>query len=228
MNFNFSQTAGKSQNVAGKPDLKGNQIHTVLFKGCESKNIDKEGMTWKLLSLNFENKDGRFQKTYFEPKDDDDKDRITVVGDQEIKNPPLNVDMIYTFKHLIDAVNPELGKQIDDGTKQIHAPNWDMLRQFMVKATEPGIDKEIQIKLFQTKKGDAILPQAVSYARSGDVYMPTNFFGQNLFFSKKELERIKKTESKPDNMDVVTKKEEVVNPYQTVSQQEVGDLNFDL
>jgi hypothetical protein len=197
MNFNFSQTAGKSQNVAGKPDLKGNQIHTVLFKGCESKNIDKEGMTWKLLSLNFENKDGRFQKTYFEPKDDDDKDRITVVGDQEIKNPPLNVDMIYTFKHLIDAVNPELGKQIDDGTKQIHAPNWDMLRQFMVKATEPGKDKEVQIKLIKNKKGESMFPYFSNYNRDGELYMSTNFIGEKLLWTTKEQQMITKAQSAP-------------------------------
>ena len=232
MNFNFNAVAAKSQNVAGKPELSGNAIHTVLFKGCESKDIEKDGITWKVLTINFENKDGKFQKTYFEPKDQDNQPSVLDLGEMQITNPSNVTDMMFVFKHLIDAVNPVLSTEINEGKKQITAPNWDILRQFMVKATESGIDKETKIKLFKSKKGDAVFPRAAAFNREGEIYMRTNFIGDNIFFSKKEMEQIKKAEeTKPDTIESTetkTEQKETVNPYNNVSASDLGDLNFQL
>ena len=62
--------------------------------------------------------------------------------------------------------------------------------------------------------------------------MRTNFIGDNIFFSKKEMEQIKKAEeTKPDTIESTetkTDQKEVVNPYKNVAAAELGDMNFQL
>ena len=40
MNFNFNETAGKSQSNE-KKQLEGNKIHEVIFDGCEIKDLQR-------------------------------------------------------------------------------------------------------------------------------------------------------------------------------------------
>lgn len=195
MNFNFDATAGISQSNSTTP-LVGNKIHDVIFDGCEARDFDgvkDPSAKYSVLEMKFHNEDGSFTHTIWAPKDTDFEDTESQFG----KNPSNVKSMMLLFKHLIDAVNPELGKQIDSKEKSLNAPNWNKLRELMVKATESGIGKEISIKLLVNKKGEAIFPGFfASYSRKGELYMRTNFIGEKgrLFFSSKELEKIKNAE----------------------------------
>jgi hypothetical protein len=121
---------------------------------------------------------------------------------------------------LIDAVNPKLGKQIDAKEKSIGAANWEDLRTLICKATAPGIGTVTKIKLIRNNKGEAIFPYFAAYSRAGDLYMQTNFIGDQVYFTNKELEKIKKVAAaKPTTMTDLPGTPEV---------EAVADLNFDL
>ena len=114
MNFNFNETAGKSQSNE-KKQLEGNKIHEVIFDGCEIKDLQSkdQSQTYKVLNINFHNDEGVFTHTVWEPREADMQDTDGMFGKQ-----PSNVkSMMLTFKHLIDAVNPSLGALIDNGVK---------------------------------------------------------------------------------------------------------------
>ena len=75
MNFNFNETAGKSQSNE-KKQLEGNKIHEVIFDGCEIKDLQSkdQSQTYKVLNINFHNDEGVFTHTVWEPKEADMKD----------------------------------------------------------------------------------------------------------------------------------------------------------
>lgn len=195
MNFNFNVTSGSSQSVE-RPTLEGNKIHTVTFDGCEARDFDKRdgSGSFHVLSIKFHNANGDFTHTVWEPRDEDAVDNVGPFGKQ-----PSNVlRMIYLFKHLIDAVNPELGKKIDEGTASLDAPNWDALRKLMVEATAPGVGTETKIKLIKNNKGEAQFPYFLAYedaTKGVNPRMTTNVIGNNVFFSTREQEKINKAES---------------------------------
>jgi len=193
--FDFGMTAGASQSTVRK-QLEGNQIYEVTFDGCESRDFEssqKPGQKFKVLEIKFSSDEGDFKDTVWAPNPDTDfEDRPGPYGPQ-----PSNVKaMMLKFKHLIDAVNPELGKKIDSGEQNLNvsAPNpdvaWDNLRQLMVKATAPGVGVKTKIKLIKNNKGDAIFPYFANYNRAGQLYMSTNFIGDNIFWTTKELNKI--------------------------------------
>lgn len=200
MNFDLSITGGNSQSST-RQQLSGNAIHEVTFDGCEARDFAGQqdpSKNFKVLEIKFSNKNGVFTHTVWEPRPEDAQERQGAFGAQ-----PSNVTtMLYLFKHLIDAVNPEFGAQIDKKEAAITASSWDALRQLMVEKTESGKGKTTKIKLIKNNKGDAIFPYFLAYGRDGKTpRMTTNFIGDGVFFTTKELEKIKKAETaKPVSM----------------------------
>lgn len=202
-NFDFGMTAGASQNGA-RQNLEGNLIHEVTFDGCEARDIQgvqDPSKTFKVLDIKFSNKQGTFTDTVWEPKDTDYEDRQGPYGPQ-----PSNVKaMMLKFKHLIDAVNPELAEKVDKGESKLTASSWDGLRKLMVKATENCVGKATKIKLIKNNKGEAIFPYFANYDKTGKLYMSTNFIGDNIFWKTKELEKINAAkEAKPTDTESTT------------------------
>lgn len=199
MNFDFSMTAGATQ---GRTQLPGNEIYTVKFDGCEIRDIQgvqDPTKTFKVLDIKFSNDQGYFTDTVFEPQEKDTEDLQGMYG----PTPSTLKSMGLKFKHLIDATNPELGEKIDSGKQKLNAPSWDALRQLMVKATEPGKGKEMQIKLMVTSKGKVTFPSYFAgYTKSGQLYLKTRFIGKSLTWLPNELTRIQKmTSAKPSSVE---------------------------
>ena len=194
MNFNFSD-AVNSQN-SGRVQLSGDAIHEVTFDGCEARDFESTqnpGQMFHVLEIKFSNKDGQFTHTVWEPKDADFEDRQGAFGAQ-----PSNVaTMVYLFKHLLDAVNPEASEKINKGElkMEVTPTNWNVVRKFMVENTEPGKGKVTKIKLVKKNNGDAMFPYFLNYNRDGKLYMNTNFIGDNIFFTTKELQRISRAQA---------------------------------
>ena len=215
MNFDFGMTAGSSQSSARK-ELEGNAIHEVKFDGCEARDIDgKQDPTkkFKVLDIKFSNKDGYFTETIWEPTENDMEDRQSPYGAQ-----PSNFKaMMYKFKHLIDAVNPELAAKIDSGEQKLNASTWDGLRTLIVQATTPGIGKETKIKLIKNNKGEAIFPYFANYDRNGNFYMSTNFIGDNIFWTSKELTKMQAA---------ATSKPTSTETFDTAPQQSTANIDF--
>ena len=201
MNFliNNSNTAAAS-NV--KKGLEGNQIHKVLFKGCESVDINgKEGRTFKVIKIKFENEHGIFEDTVFEPVEDDFKRTQSAQGYEQ----PSGFEyLISKLRHLIAAVNPDLDKKIEAGETSLSAPNWDAFRTLVVKATNKGKDTEVEIKLLKNKNGYAVFPRFfLGLSKEGNIYIKKgeNFIGSGLYFSEKEFKAIETAQNaKPTDM----------------------------
>lgn len=223
MTYSFDDTAGISQNSAKKA-FEGNAIYEVTFDGCEARDFEGKqdaSKTFKVLDIKFSNPDGYFTHTVFEPTEEDAVDREGAFGPQ-----PSNVKaMMLLFKHLIDAVNPELGKAIDRKEKSLNTTSWDSLRQLVVKATDSGKGTTTKIKLIKNNKGEAMFPYFANYSKEGALYMSTNFIGKNIFFTNKELNKISEAKTAaPTPVEELTVDSNEANPEVAHSK----DMNWDI
>lgn len=209
MDFSFSQTAGASQSTA-KPRLEGNSIHTVKLEKCELQNIDgvkEPGTVYKVLKVRFGNEDGYYEHTIFEPRPEDMKRTESEYTDKagklnKIPQAAGVESMMMFFKHVIDGFVPQLAKEIDAGTKQLGAANWDDLRALMVKIYAKAGNIENKIKLIKDKNGEGRFPGFFcGVSREGDVYVRNNFIGEKIAFTAYELQKIQKeADAAPTNM----------------------------
>lgn len=198
MNFSFDATAGASQSTV-KPRLEGNEIYDVVFDGCEIKDIkgvkDPDAL-YKVLILKFSNEDGSFEHTIFEPRPEDFKrgeNEFTNKNGaiEKIPQPSRVESMMLLFKHAIDALNPAVSKAIDEGKKQISAPNWEALRALIVKILDPVKGVKTKIKLVTSSKGEASFPFFSAVNRDSKAYIRNNFIGEKLAFTAYEMQKIK-------------------------------------
>ena len=205
--FNFGNTAGASQSTS-KSRLKGNEIHTVKFKECEIQDIQgKKDATqiYKVIKLKFENEDGYFEHTIFEPKPEGGvrKDSSFTNKNGNVEKIPQasnNEAMMLLLKHTIDAFVPEVAKKIDERTQTLGAKDWEGLRTLVKAILDKGIGVESKIKLLKNKEGDAQFPGFFcGINKEGKAYIRNNFIGNKVAFSPYEMDRIKKEASATPN-----------------------------
>lgn len=210
MDFTFNATAGASQSTA-KPRLAGNNIYNVKFVGCELKDVkgvkDPDALYQQLI-LKFENEDGSFEHTVWEPRPDDFKRTENTfenkkTGKEEKIPQASNVEtMMLLFKHAIDAIVPAIGKKIDDKEVNLTAANWVDLRQLVANILDKGKGVETRIKLMKHgKTGEAVFPgYFTGLTKEGKAYIRNNFIGAKVAYSVYELQRINnEATAKPSN-----------------------------
>jgi hypothetical protein len=197
--FSFDATAGASQSTA-KPRLPGNNIYAVKFDGCEIKDIQgvkDPTQLYRVLSIKFSNDVGSHDHTIFEPKQEDYQRT-----EREFTNKNGNVEKIpqasgleslmLLLKHVIDAVNPTVAKQIDTGEKKLGARDWNGLRNLINDILNAGKGAETKIKLLKNNKGEATFPGFFTAVnRDGKAYIRNNFIGEKVAFTAYEIDRIK-------------------------------------
>lgn len=219
--FSFSATAGASQSTT-KSRLAGNNIYTVKFDGCES--VDYKDGSVKVLKFKFSNEDGIFEHTIFEPmksKGDFERDTKGLYP-----NPSVLETTMLGLKHLIDALNPAVAKEINEGTKNLGAKDWDGIRKLVVAIFEKVVGTTTDIKLVTNNKGEAVFPSYFTGLTKPDpktgeskAYIKNNFVGSKLAFTPSELTRIKnQTTAAPTTVDSFD-----MSPAST---EVVGDLPF--
>lgn len=197
MNFNTEEIK------ASTPRLKGNLIHVVKFEGAEA--VDFKNGEYKCIRFNFANDEGTFSHTEFPLKDGDDRDTEGMYGKQ-----PSRLLVLMTFlRHLGNAVAPSLVAFCNDKAALTNI-TWEQFRNKVVEACKEGIGKETKIKLMSRIRTDnntgqqyeeAVFPAYfLNYNRSGELYMSTNFIGNGVYFTNKELTRMKNAEKKPVDM----------------------------
>lgn len=195
MSHSFNTPAPGSSHSNVKPALEGNDIYNVTFIGCESKDIvgkQDPSKTYKTLLIKFSNEDGYFTHTVFEPKDEDFKRPISDFMGNPLKFPkPSNVEnMMLLFKHLIDAVSPEIAAAIDAGNTSLSGNSWDEIRNLVVDLTKDSAGKvKTNIKLLSGKNG-ATFPFFTGLTKEGVAYVNNNFIGEKLFFNNYEKTKI--------------------------------------
>ena len=198
--FSFNSTAGASQS-SSKPRLEGNNIYTVKFDGCETQDIQgvkDPTAVYKVLKLKFSNVDGSFEHTVFEPRSEDFNRTETPYTDKKtgesktIPQPSGVENMMLLFKHAIDVINPKIAKDIDEGTKNLGANDWDSMRKLVSQILDAGKGAEFQIKLLKNgKTGEATFPgYFTGISKEGKAYIRNNFMGAKIAFSTYEMTRI--------------------------------------
>jgi len=194
--FNLGGTPAQSK-VSNR--LAGNAIHTVTFKGAEMAELEgKDKTKYSILKITFANEDGEYVDTIFEPKAGDEVRKPNNFG---YNNPSAIDELTFKVRHLIAGVNPAANAAIEKkGGLQINT--WDQLRKFVVDNTVKAIGVETQIKLINDNKGNPRFPSFVlAFSKANELYPRTNFIGQKLAFTAKELERINTAgTAKPTNM----------------------------
>jgi hypothetical protein len=126
------------------------------------------------------------------------------------------------FKHAIDSINPTIAKQIDSGEKNLTAPDWDSLRNLVIKILDGGKGKSTKIKLLKNKSGEAVFPGFfASLTKEGKAYIRNNFIGEKISFSAYEVERIKKEATAKPNTP-----ETFIPPTSTGNAGSDFDMNF--
>ena len=109
-----------------------------------------------------------------------------------------NAFFLSTFQSYLQNVKylQKIAKQIDAGTKKLVAPDWNGLRNLVVKILEVGKDRESSIKLVTDNKGEAKFPSFFcGLSKEGKPYVRNNFVGSKLAFTAYELTRMKNEQS---------------------------------
>ena len=195
--FNINQNTQSGSTTANR--LEGNKIHTVIFEGAEAVTIGNE-TPYDIIKLTFKNEDGIFEDSIFPPKMPEGANRAK--NNYGGENPSQVEELSAKLRHYIAALNPDLDKKIESGEKALKANTWNELRALFVKSVEKGKGKEVQLKLLKNTKGLAVTPSFVlSISKTGNVYMNTNFIGEKLTFTEKELKKMQEVaKAKPTNI----------------------------
>lgn len=169
------------------------QIHNVTFVGAEFNEIQGKAdpnMKYKAIVFKFENENGFYNETIFEPKENDFARRENEYNGNKFMN-PSNWEVSNTIiNNILGTLNPEGAETLAKKSKDIKS--FDMLAKAVCKLLEGAKGKETQIKLMgRTNKNGRVIPMAPNVCginKSGEFYVNKAqvLIGQNLFFTDKE------------------------------------------
>ena len=167
-------------------------IHDVIFKG-----IDKtEGFS--ALELRFEavNGGGIHNERIFEPRSEERTEG------QYGPNPSEAEQFMCKIKQIIDALDPELARKIENQGEKFSAPNFDGFITLLKKYLDGKVGTQTQIKLVPTSGNFVGFPGFIARLnKDGVLYMSTKVIGQNLVLTAKEKTAIENAENaKPTDM----------------------------
>lgn len=168
-------------------------IHNVIFKGVDKYNGSLSGIEFR-----FEATDGSgiHNQVLFEPHSD------TRTQSQYGENPSEVEQFMCKIKQIIDALDPELGKKIEQDGSKFAAPSFEGFITLLKKYLDKTVGTTTTIKLVPNKNGFATFPAYVaSISRDGNLYMTTKFIGENLVLTSREKTAIENAvNAKPTDM----------------------------
>lgn len=152
-------------------------IHDVVFKG-----IDKAD-GFNALELRFEAVDGSgvHNERLFEPRSNERKES------QYGPNPAESEQFMCKVKQIIDALDPDLAKNIENDGSKFAAADFDGFIALLKKYLDKRVGTQTQIKLVPTTGNFVGFPGFVArLSKDGALYMTTKVIGDNLTLSAKE------------------------------------------
>lgn len=216
----FKLTAEHSAKEAKKFLQPG--IHNCTFEGVEYNVIDgKNGDSFDVMTMKFNIENfGEYNHNVFAPQNSERKE--TPWGGTN----PSDVETFMTIcRHLLDSANPEVAKQIEEGTFELEGKNF---KEFVIKLNALAtmfIGKATSIKLLPGRNGFASFPAfPVKISKNGNLYLNTRFIGDNLTLDQFELKQIENAKNAtPTNMTSKTK-----NAFDSsdITEDDIDDLPF--
>lgn len=167
-------------------------IHHVIFKG-----VDKaEG--FNALELRFEAVDGSgvHNERLFEPRSNERKESQYGV------NPAESEQFMCKVKQVIDAIDPDLSKKIEQDGSKFAAPDFNGFCMLLKKYLDKKAGTETYIKLVPTTGNFVGFPGFVArLSKDGAIYMNNKVIGDNLVLTPKEATMIENAATaKPTDM----------------------------
>lgn len=218
--FDFSKLSNTSFVSTSSQRLKPYEIYRVKLTKIEKtelKGSKDPNMSYPVIALEFtsvdENNPGIFSENIFIPVTENDTIRPTFKNDKghEYNRPSRFENFQYTLMQIVTVLNPDGAKKIQENGKKLQAAiekdlvaGINLFIDLIIKALA-GKDKvETNLKLVGRNNNGTVyaaLPNACGLNKEGDIF-PTNFIGDNLFFTNYELTQQKKYQNaKPTPME---------------------------
>lgn len=204
MNFNLGSIAGASE----APKMLAAGIHNATFQGVKRVTKEFGGKEKDVMEVTFDVADyGLWTNTFFAPESSERSEG------QYGPNPSQLDHFLVAIKQILEALNPEFGKEWDAGRPPIEGNTFISLVGSIKKITEPYIGKSVQIKVIPNNKGYAQMPQypaRIATSREGTVigvkYATTIIAAKDLTLLPKEVTKIEAAKNaKPTNMSAPAK-----------------------
>jgi len=206
MNFNFGATKGASE--APKTLTAG--IHNAKFIGVKKNTITtKAGDDLDTMEITFDVENyGTYTQNFFAPGND---------GREKNQWGGYNASSMDHFlvivRQLLDALNPEFGKAIDEGNSPIEGDTFTKVVNSLKKITTPYSGKTMKIKFLPQQNGYVAIPAfpaRVRTTRAGEVvglgFATTIFAAEELTLLAKEVAKIEAAKNaRPTNMSATAK-----------------------
>ena len=206
MNFNFGATKGASE----APKTLTTGIHNAKFVGIKKNTITtKNGDDLDTMEVTFDIEGyGTYSQNFFAPRDDKRTEG------QFGPNPSPMEHFLVIVRQILDALDPQFGKDIDAGNSPIKGNSFSQVVKSLSDITASYADKQVQIKLLPQSNGYASMPTFPARIRMrrdgteiGLGYSTTIIAEKDLTLDPKEMAKIEAAKNaKPTNMAAKEKK----------------------
>ena len=210
MDFNFSNLGNQNFSSNAGAYLKPYDIYKVnltkIEKG-ELKGKKEAGSVYPIVTLEF-TECGEAKRTFstnlFIPTSEKDMERPTFKNkdEHEYNRPSRFEEFQFTLMQIVHALNPAGEEKIKANASKIKSI--DQFIDLVIKALAGKEKVATDLKLVGRNNNGTIyaaLPSACGLTKDGEIF-PTNFIGENLFFTNYELTQQKNYKNaKPTNMD---------------------------
>ena len=212
MNFNFNNISTQNFSSNSGAYLRPYDIYKVnltKIEKTEIKGSKDPNAVYPVVALEFtgcgDNK-GIFTTNLFIPSSEADMERPTYQNNNghDYQRPSRFENFQFTLMQIVHALNPTGEEKIKENASKIKTI--DQFIDLVIKALKGKEKVETNLKLVGRNSNGTIyatLPSACALNKSNEIY-PTNFIGENLFFTNYELTQQKNYQNaKPTNMDNV-------------------------
>lgn len=212
MDFNFNSLSNQNFSSTVGAYLKPYDIYKVnltKIEKTEIKGSKDPNAVYPVIALEFTSTDqskATFNTNLFIPSKPEDMERPTFQNNagHDYQRPSRFENFQFTLMQIVHALNPAGEEKIKENASKIKTI--DQFIDLILKALKGKESVETNLKLVgRVNNGTvyATLPNACGLNKSGELF-PTNFIGDNLFFTNYELTQQKQyKEAKPTNMDSV-------------------------
>lgn len=205
--FNMSGTKGVKVSTGNGANYLRAGIHTVTFTGLNKSEKANA------IEFHFEGEDGAIHnELLFEPRS------AERTQSQFGTNPSEAEQFTCKVKQIIDALNPELGKMIDEQGEKFDAPNFDAFIALLKKHLDSKVGATTQIKLLPTSGNFVGMPGfPARVSKDGGLYMTTKIIGADLTLTTAEKNKIETAATaRPTQMSAATELDDLKDDFEAV------------
>lgn len=209
--FNMSGTKGVKVSTGNGANYLRAGIHTVTFTGLNKSEKANA------VEFHFEGEDGAVHnELLFEPRS------AERTQSQFGTNPSEAEQFTCKVKQIIDALNPELGKMIDEQGEKFDAPNFDAFIALLKKHLDSKVGTTTQIKLLPTSGNFVGMPGfPARVSKDGGLYMTTKIIGADLTLTTAEKTKIEAAaNARPTQMSQTTELDDLKDDFETTDSED--------